>query len=87
MLNEKNWSRVYRSHVIMAFPSFNVESNSWVPQADITWCNGATRESEFVRFTRRTKTEVQAVRAALERSATWIDRRAPKFDPRKQVRR
>ena len=30
------WSRCYRQHVIMAFPSFDTATNLWAAQADIT---------------------------------------------------
>lgn len=67
------WSRSYRNHVIMAFPSFDTLTNSWAPQADISWCCGADRESEFVRFRNRVMTENEAVTFALRRSVAWIN--------------
>lgn len=67
------WSRSYRNHVIMAFPSFDTLTNSWAPQADISWCSGADRESEFVRFRNRVMTENEAVSFALRRSVVWIN--------------
>jgi hypothetical protein len=69
------WNRLHRKHVIMAFPSFDTATNSWVPQADITWCIGPTRESAFVRFTTRVTTENEAVSCALHKGVSWIDQR------------
>src|SRR5262245_17593780 len=69
------WSRSYRNHVIMAFPSFDTLTNSWAPQADISWCTGADRESEFVRFRNRLMSENEAVNFALRRSVAWINQR------------
>ena len=69
------WCRSYRNHVIMAFPSFDTVTNSWAPQADISWPTGPIRESEFVRFSARVLSEGEAVACALNRSKSWIDRR------------
>ena len=69
------WSRCYRQHVIMAFPSFDTATNLWAAQADITWPRGPVRESEFVRFPTRVMSEAEAVSLALSRSKAWIDRR------------
>jgi hypothetical protein len=69
------WSRCYRQHVIMAFPSFDTVTNLWAAQADITWPRGPVRESEFVRFPTRVMSEAEAVSLALSRSKAWIDRR------------
>lgn len=69
------WSRSYRRHVIMAFPSFDTASNSWAPQADISWPIGPERQSEFVRFPLRVMTENEAVACALRRGQSWIDNR------------
>lgn len=69
------WSRSYRNHVIMAFPSFDTLTNSWAPQADISWCSGTVRESEFVRFRNRVMSENEAVNFALRRSVVWINQR------------
>jgi len=69
------WSRSYRNHAIMAFPSFDTVTNSWVPQADISWLTGPARESEFVRFPMRVLSENEAVSCALSRGKSWIDRR------------
>ena len=32
------WSRTYRNHFIMAFPSFDTTTLNWRAQADISWC-------------------------------------------------
>jgi hypothetical protein len=69
------WSRSYRKHVIMAFPSFDAATNSWAPQADISWPTGPERESEFVRFPLRVMSESEAVACALRRGRLWIDNR------------
>jgi hypothetical protein len=69
------WSRSYRKHVIMAFPSFDTATNSWAPQADISWPIGSERESEFVRFPLRVMSESEAVACALRRGRSWIDNR------------
>lgn len=67
------WRRSYRNHVIMAFPSFDTATNAWAPQADISWCVGANRYSEFVRFSERVMSEEQAIDLALRRSVRWIN--------------
>ena len=64
------WSRCYRQHVIMAFPSFDTATNLWAAQADISWPSGPVRESEFVRFPTRVMSEAEAVSLALSRSKT-----------------
>jgi len=69
------WSRSYRKHVIMAFPSFDTVTNLWAAQADISWPCGAMRESAFVRFPTRAMSEADAVALALNRGKSWIDRR------------
>ncbi len=69
------WSRSYRKHVIMAFPSFDTVTNLWAAQADISWPCGAARESAFVRFPTRAMSEAEAVALALNRGKSWIDRR------------
>ena len=69
------WSRLHRDHFIMAFPSFDTTTNSWAPQADISWCAGPVRESEFVRFRTRATTEDEAVNFALHRGVAWINQR------------
>ena len=67
------WSRLYRNHVIMPFPSYDTAANAWAPQADISWCVGTSRESEFVRFPNRFMTEADAVACALRKGEAWID--------------
>jgi hypothetical protein len=69
------WSRLYRNYVIMPFPSYDTATNAWAPQADISWCVGPSRESEFVRFPNRFMTEAEAVACALRRGEAWIDNR------------
>jgi hypothetical protein len=69
------WSRCYRKHVIMAFPSFDTATNSLAPQADISWPSGTERQSEFVRFPLRVMTESEAVACALRKVQSWIDNR------------
>ena len=69
------WSRLYRNHVIMAFPSYDTATNAWAPQADISWCAGPARESEFVKFPNRFMTEADAVACALRMGQAWIDNR------------
>jgi hypothetical protein len=69
------WSRLHRNHFIMAFPSFDTTTNSWTPQADISWCAGPVRESEFVRFRTRATTEDEAVNFALHKGVAWINQR------------
>ena len=69
------WSRLYRNHVIMPFPSYDTTTNSWAPQVNITWCLGPSRESEFVRFPNRFTTEAEAITCALRRGRAWVDNR------------
>src|SRR5690242_5464642 len=69
------WSHCYRKHAIMPFPSFDTATNSWAPQADISWPTGPERKSEFLRFPIRVMTETEAVACALRKSKSWIDRR------------
>jgi hypothetical protein len=69
------WSRLYRNHVIMPFPSYDTATKAWAPQADISWCVGPSRESEFVRFPNRFLTEAEAVACALRSGEAWIDNR------------
>jgi hypothetical protein len=69
------WSRLYRNHFIMAFPSFDTATNRWVPQADITWGAGSFRNSQFVRSPNRFTTEVEAVSFALSMGREWVDNR------------
>ena len=69
------WSRLYRDHLIMPFPSYDTAVNGWAPQVDISWCVGPARDSEFVRFPNRFMTENQAVSYALRKGQAWIDER------------
>jgi hypothetical protein len=69
------WSRLYRNHFIMAFPSFDTMTNRWVPQADITWGAGPSRDSQFVRSPNRFTTEIEAVSFALAMGREWVDDR------------
>jgi hypothetical protein len=69
------WSRLYRNHVIMPFPSYDTAKKAWAPQADISWCSGPLRNSEFIRFPNRVTTESEAVISALRRGQGWIDNR------------
>jgi hypothetical protein len=73
------WSQLYRDHFIMAFPSFDAATKTWVSQADISWCAGTLRDSEFVRFTARAATEDEAVSCALQNGIEWIDGRLKGF--------
>ena len=69
------WNRLYRNHVIMPFPSYDTATNAWAPQADISWCAEASRESKFVKFPNRFMTEADAVACALRSGEAWIDNR------------
>ena len=69
------WNRLYRNHVIMPFPSYDTATNAWAPQADISWCAGASRVSKFVKFPNRFMTEADAVACALRSGEEWIDNR------------
>ena len=69
------WSRLYRNHVIMAFPSYDTVASAWAPQADINWFAGSSHDSQFVRFFKRCTTEREAVTWALRRSEVWVDNR------------
>ena len=69
------WSRTYRDHFIMAFPSFDAATRKWRAQADISWLAGNRRDSAFVRYPPHRATEVQAVDFALQQSLNWIDER------------
>jgi hypothetical protein len=69
------WNRLYRDHVIMPFPSYDTATNAWAPQADISWCAGASRQFNFVKFPNRFMTEADAVACALRSSEAWIDDR------------
>jgi hypothetical protein len=69
------WSRLYRNHMIMAFPTYDTIANAWAPQADINWFAGTSHDSEFVQFSKRCTTEEEAVTWALRRSEVWVDSR------------
>ena len=69
------WSRLYRNHVIMAFPTYDTVTNAWAPQADINWFAGSSHDSKFVQFSKRCATEEKAVTWALRRSEVWVDNR------------
>jgi hypothetical protein len=69
------WNRLYRNHVIMPFPSYDTATNAWASQADISWCAGSSRESEFVKFPNRFMTEAEAVACAFRNGEAWIDNR------------
>src|SRR5262249_18106545 len=69
------WSRLYRNHLIMAFPTYNTVANAWAPQADINWFAGSSHDSKFVRFSKRCTTEEEAVTWVLRRSEVWVDNR------------
>jgi len=76
------WHRLYRGHVIMAFPSFDTARNGWAPQANISWCVGSNREFKFVRFPNRFATEYEAVACSLKRGQGWIDNRLKQLSSR-----
>jgi len=67
------WSRTYRDHFIMAFPSFDAATRKWRAQADISWSAGKRRDSTFIRYARHAQTEAQAVNLALQQSLKWVD--------------
>ena len=67
------WSRLYRNHVLMAFPTYDSAKSAWVPQVDINWFLGAAHDSKFVRYPNRFMTEDEAVNWALARGQAWID--------------
>ena len=69
------WSRLYRNHVIMAFPTYDTVANAWAPQADINWFVGSSHDSKFVQFSKRCTTEQEAVTWGLRRSELWVDNR------------
>ena len=81
------WSRLYRDHVLMAFPTYDIAKHGWVPQVDINWFLGTSHDSTFVRFPRRFLTEDEAVSCALARGQAWIDKRLERLQRRALVRR
>lgn len=74
------WSRLYRNHVMLAFPTYDSAKHAWAPQVDINWFLGAARDSKFVRFPTRCMTEEEAVRRALARGQTWVDNRLKRME-------
>lgn len=81
------WSRLYRNHVLMAFPTYDSAKHAWVPQVDINWFLGTSHDSTFVRFPRRFLTEDEAVSCALARGQAWIDKRLERLQGRSPERR
>jgi len=67
------WSRLYRDHVMMAFPTYDSAKHAWAPQVDINWFFGPAHASKFVRFPNRFITEDEAATWALARGQVWID--------------
>lgn len=67
------WSRLYRNHVMMAFPTYDSAKRAWAPQVDINWFCGPSHDSKFVRFPNRFLTEDEAVNWALARGQAWVD--------------
>lgn len=63
------------AHGNHGFPSFDTAKVAWRVQADISWCADTRRDSVFVRFRGRGKTEADAVHRAIQNSLDWIDRR------------
>jgi hypothetical protein len=58
-----------------ALPELRHRRKCLAPQADISWCVGPSRESEFVKFPNRFMTEADAVACALRSGEAWIDNR------------
>src|SRR3990172_9289236 len=81
------WSRLYRNHVLMAFPTYDSARQAWVPQVDINWFMGASHDSTFVRFPSHFLSEDEAVRWALARGQAWIDKRLERLQGRAPKRR
>ncbi len=81
------WSRLYRNHVLMAFPTYDSAKHAWVPQVDINWFLGTSHDSTFVRFPRRFLTEDEAVSCALARGQAWIDKRLERLEGHAPKRR
>jgi len=67
------WSKLYRGHVMVAFPTYDIANHAWAPQVDISWFLGPAHDSKFVRFPNRFSTEDQAASWALARGQAWID--------------
>lgn len=81
------WSRLYRNHVLMAFPTYDSAKHGWAPQVDINWFLGPSHDSTFVRFPNRFLTEDEAVNWALARGQAWIDQRLERPQSRLAKRR
>ena len=81
------WSRLYRNHVLMAFPTYDSAKHGWAPQVDINWFLGPSHDSTFVRFPSRFLTEDEAVNWALVRGQAWIDKRLERLQGRAPKRR
>ncbi|HXG51344.1 MAG TPA: hypothetical protein VNN77_08080 [candidate division Zixibacteria bacterium] len=80
------WSRLYRDHAVIPFPSFDTACNGWTPQAAISWWAGPKRAFQFVRFSDRVQTEEEAVERAWARAQAWIDERlAGKLSERRVI--
>jgi len=69
------WSRTYRNHFIMAFPSFDTATRNWRAQADISWSGRNGRDSAFIRYKHHGATEAEAVHFALQKSIEWVNQR------------
>jgi hypothetical protein len=69
------WSRLYRNHVLMAFPTYDSDKHGWAPQVEVNSFLGPSHDSMFVRFPNRFQTEDEAVNWALARGQVWIDKR------------
>jgi hypothetical protein len=69
------WSRLYGDYFIMAFPSFDIATDRWAPQADVSWNhNSPYRKFAFIRFSNRLRTEAEAVAFTLDMTPVWIER-------------
>lgn len=76
------WSRLYRDHVLMAFPTYDIAKHGWAPQVEINSFLGPSHDSTFVRFPNRFPTEDEAVNWALVRGQAWIDKRIERLQGR-----
>jgi hypothetical protein len=81
------WSRLYRNHVLMAFPTYDIAQHGWAPQVEINSFLGPSHDSTFVRFPSRFLTEDEAVNWALVRGQAWIDKRVERLRGRAPRRR
>lgn len=68
-------TRLYRGHFIIALPSFDTCSARWVPQAEVSWCQGPLRRFRFLKFDDRLPCERDAIAFALRMAEIWVDRR------------